>query len=117
MRPMRAIAAPAATGEPGASPARKNAQKTNGDDAVAQGMGRVMIVADPADDEPDTGAEQHIGDEGGEQEGEIDDEVLREQVAAASSPQRVMEWARQRGMQMPEHVVILHLPAADGGSA
>ena len=44
-------------------------------------------------------------------------EVLREQVAAASSPQRIMEWARQRGMQMPEHVVILHLPAADGGSA
>ena len=42
-------------------------------------------------------------------------EVLRERVAAESSPQRVMQWARQRGMQMPEHVVILHLPAATDG--
>jgi hypothetical protein len=40
-------------------------------------------------------------------------EVLREQVAADSSPQRIMEWARVRGMQMPERVVILHLPAAE----
>ena len=37
-------------------------------------------------------------------------EVLREEVAQASSPQRVMEWARARGMQMPDRVVILHLP-------
>ena len=44
-------------------------------------------------------------------------EVLREQVAAESSPQRIMEWARVRGMQIPEHVVILHLPAADGAPA
>ena len=44
-------------------------------------------------------------------------EVLREQVAAASSPQRIMEWARQRGMGMPEHVVILHLPTTAGGAA
>jgi cell division protein FtsL len=44
-------------------------------------------------------------------------EVLREQVAAESSPQRIMEWARVRGMQMPERVVILHLPAADEGPA
>ena len=43
-------------------------------------------------------------------------EVLREQVAAASSPQRIMEWARERGMRMPEHVVILHLPATDRGA-
>jgi cell division protein FtsL len=41
-------------------------------------------------------------------------EVLRERVAAESSPQRIMEWARERGMQMPEHVVILHLPTTDG---
>ena len=40
-------------------------------------------------------------------------EVLREQVAAASSPQRIMEWARERGMRMPEDVEILHLPATD----
>ena len=44
-------------------------------------------------------------------------EVLREQVAAESSPQRIMEWARLRGMQMPERVVILHLPAHDEGPA
>ncbi|MEP6757567.1 MAG: hypothetical protein ABJB55_00060 [Actinomycetota bacterium] len=41
--------------------------------------------------------------------------TLREQVAAASSPQRIMQWARQRGMQMPEHVVILPLPAVRNG--
>jgi len=40
-------------------------------------------------------------------------EVLREQVAADSSPQRVMQWARQRGMQMPERVVLVHLPASE----
>jgi len=40
-------------------------------------------------------------------------EVLRERVAAASSPQRIMEWARERGMRMPENVEILHLPATD----
>ena len=38
-------------------------------------------------------------------------EVLREQVAAHSSPQRVMQWAHERRMQMPEHVVILPLPS------
>jgi cell division protein FtsL len=37
-------------------------------------------------------------------------ESLREQVAAASSPHRVMVWARQRGMQAPADVVILPLP-------
>src|SRR3954452_22089393 len=42
------------------------------------------------------------------------DDVLREEVAQASSPQRVMEWARARGMRMPEHVVILPLPAGEG---
>jgi cell division protein FtsL len=41
-------------------------------------------------------------------------DVLREEVAQASSPQRVMEWARARGMRMPEHVVILPLPAGEG---
>ena len=41
-------------------------------------------------------------------------EVLREQVAADSSPQRVMQWARERGMQMPDRVVIVHLPAREG---
>jgi len=41
-------------------------------------------------------------------------ELLRERVAAESSPQRIMEWARERGMRMPEHVVILHLPTTDG---
>jgi cell division protein FtsL len=44
-------------------------------------------------------------------------EVLREQVAAASSPQRIMEWARERGMQMPQSVRTLHLPASDGEPA
>jgi hypothetical protein len=39
-------------------------------------------------------------------------EVLDEQVAEASSPERIMEWATIRGMQMPERVVILRLPAA-----
>jgi cell division protein FtsL len=38
-------------------------------------------------------------------------ETLREQVAAASSPHRVMAWARERGMQAPAEVVILPLPA------
>ena len=46
-----------------------------------------------------------------------DHDQLREEVAAASSPHRVMQWARQRGMQTPEHVVILPLPAEQGGSA
>lgn len=44
-------------------------------------------------------------------------EVLREQVAAASSPQRIMHWARERGMRMPQDVEILHLPATDGEPA
>jgi len=44
-------------------------------------------------------------------------EVLREQVAAASSPQRIMEWARERGMRMPQDVKILHLPSTDGEPA
>ncbi len=41
-------------------------------------------------------------------------DVLREEVAQASSPQRVMEWARARGMRTPEHVVILPLPPSTG---
>jgi cell division protein FtsL len=41
-------------------------------------------------------------------------EVLREEVAADSSPQRVMQWARARGMQMPDRVVIVHIPASEG---
>jgi len=40
---------------------------------------------------------------------------LREQVAQASSPQRVMEWARARGMRTPDNVVILPLPPGPGG--
>lgn len=44
-------------------------------------------------------------------------EVLEEQVAEASSPQRIMEWAKVRGMQMPDRVVILHLPAANEDGA
>ncbi len=44
-------------------------------------------------------------------------EVLREQVAAASSPHRVMTWARQRGMEPPAEVVILPLPHDGGGAA
>jgi len=46
-----------------------------------------------------------------------DHEVLRERVAAQSSPQRVMEWAKQRGMRMPEDVVILPLPKAASEAA
>jgi len=42
---------------------------------------------------------------------------LREQVAQESSPQRVMEWARARGMRTPDHVVILPLPSGPGGGA
>jgi cell division protein FtsL len=42
---------------------------------------------------------------------EQEHETLREQVAAASSPHRVMAWARQRGMEAPADVVILPLPA------
>lgn len=39
---------------------------------------------------------------------------LREEVAQASSPERVMEWARARGMRMPDHVVTLPLPSGSG---
>jgi cell division protein FtsL len=42
---------------------------------------------------------------------------LREEVAQASSPERVMEWARARGMRMPDHVVTLPLPSGPGGGA
>lgn len=42
---------------------------------------------------------------------------LREQVAQASSPQRVMEWARARGMRMPDQVVTLPISAGPGGGA
>ncbi|HEX3299277.1 MAG TPA: hypothetical protein VHW68_04125 [Actinomycetota bacterium] len=42
---------------------------------------------------------------------------LREQVAQASSPQRVMAWARARGMRMPDHVITLPLRSAPGGGA
>jgi cell division protein FtsL len=41
-------------------------------------------------------------------------DVLREEVAQASSPQRVMEWARARGMRTPDHVVILPLTPPTG---
>ena len=44
-------------------------------------------------------------------------DVLRDEVAQASSPQRVMEWARARGMRTPDHVVILPLPSGPGGGA
>jgi cell division protein FtsL len=43
-------------------------------------------------------------------------ETLREQVAADSSPQRVMQWARARGMRMPDRVVIVHLPTSESGA-
>jgi cell division protein FtsL len=42
-------------------------------------------------------------------------ETLREAVAADSSPQRVMGWARERGMVMPDRVEIVHLPG-DGAA-
>jgi len=38
-------------------------------------------------------------------------QVLREEVAAASAPSRVMRWARGEGMVMPDRVVILRIPA------
>ena len=38
-------------------------------------------------------------------------EVLRERVAADSAPERVMAWASDRDMQMPEQVVIVRLPS------
>ena len=44
-------------------------------------------------------------------------QVLREQVAAASAPSRVMRWARGEGMVMPDRVVILRIPAAQGAGA
>ena len=40
---------------------------------------------------------------------------LREDVAAASAPSRVMRWARSEGMVMPERVVILRLPSDPSG--
>ncbi len=43
-------------------------------------------------------------------------QVLREQVAAASAPSRVMRWARDEGMVMPDRVVILRIPSAGAGS-
>jgi cell division protein FtsL len=43
-------------------------------------------------------------------------DVLRDEVAHASSPQRVMEWARARGMRTPDNVVILPLPGPASGS-
>jgi cell division protein FtsL len=42
-------------------------------------------------------------------------ETLRRQVAADSSPQRVMRWARERGMRMPDRVEIVRLPAHEAG--
>jgi cell division protein FtsL len=41
-------------------------------------------------------------------------QVLREQVAAASAPSRVMRWARSEGMVMPDRVVILRIPSSVG---
>ncbi|HEX9300162.1 MAG TPA: hypothetical protein VF968_08535 [Actinomycetota bacterium] len=40
---------------------------------------------------------------------------LREDVAAASAPSRVMRWARNEGMVMPERVVILRVPSDPSG--
>jgi len=40
---------------------------------------------------------------------------LREDVAAASAPSRVMRWARSEGMVMPERVVILRVPSDPSG--
>jgi cell division protein FtsL len=44
-------------------------------------------------------------------------EDLREQVAAASSPHRVMAWARQRGMVAPDQVIIVAVPRGAGDGA
>jgi hypothetical protein len=41
-------------------------------------------------------------------------QVLHEQVAAASAPSRVMRWARGEGMVMPDRVVILRIPPSQG---
>jgi cell division protein FtsL len=38
-------------------------------------------------------------------------ETLTERLAAASSPGRVQAWARTHDMVMPEHVVVLRVPA------
>jgi cell division protein FtsL len=43
--------------------------------------------------------------------------ALREQVAAASAPSRVMRWARGEGMVMPDRVVILRIPAGQDAGA
>jgi len=43
-------------------------------------------------------------------------QVLRENVAAASAPSRIMRWARHEGMVMPERVVILRVPTSGAGS-
>jgi len=40
---------------------------------------------------------------------------LREDVAAASAPSRVMRWARKEGMVMPERVVIIRIPSGASG--
>jgi cell division protein FtsL len=46
-------------------------------------------------------------------------EVLTEQVAAASSPERIQAWARQEGMVMPDSAVVLRVPpvTASGNGA
>jgi len=40
---------------------------------------------------------------------------LREDLAAASAPSRVMGWARKEGMAMPERVVIIRVPPGPSG--
>jgi cell division protein FtsL len=42
---------------------------------------------------------------------------LREQAAELSSPSRVRAWASLQGMVVPGRVVILRVPATDGGDA
>jgi cell division protein FtsL len=44
-------------------------------------------------------------------------QVLREQVAAASAPSRVRRWARGEGMVMPDRVVILRIPPSEDSGA
>ena len=37
-------------------------------------------------------------------------EVLRKDVATHSAPGRIASWARQRGLVMPEDVIVLQVP-------
>ena len=40
-------------------------------------------------------------------------ELLRKDVATLSAPGRIASWARDRGLVMPEDVIVLQVPGTD----